>query len=343
MVGQITTRMAQARDKDAMITFLADHWRADHIFVQAPAVFDWQYRKPDGDYHIALAFDETDTVLGFLGYIPMGQFDPALGYRDIMLAVWKVREDMALPGVGLRLLKLIEKTHKPRVIGAIGISDMVGPIYKAFKYTLGSLQHAALFVAHGSIAQNVPEDVFAKTGSDTAILAPLTADHSEAIDTIAQGPGLAKSWAYLQNRYMAHPYYDYTLRGIFEGDTLQAIIVWRKVVANGGALLRIVDVIGPPDGLTLVTGALRAATRDAGADYIDLMHSGVDTMALRSAGFVSPVDHGDLTLPNFFAPFVASNVTIKLAWRDFETPGRHVTLFRADSDQDRPNLISELG
>jgi hypothetical protein len=35
-------------------------------------------------------------------------------------------------------------------------------------------------------------------------------------------------------------------------------------------------------------------------------------------------------------------VTIKLAYRDFEMPGRALTLFRADSDQDRPNLLSEL-
>lgn len=326
--------MAQAGDKARMLDFLAAHWRADHIFVQAPDVFDWQYRKPDGDYHIALAVDETDTVLGFLGYIPTGQFDAALGTDEIMLAIWKVREDMALPGVGLRLLKLIEKTHKARLIGAIGISDMVGPIYKAFKYTLDQLHHAALFVKDGPIAQNMPD--LPRLDTDSATLAPLRDDQMPG------GPGLTKSWPYLQNRYANHPYYDYTLRGVYDGDALQTILVWRKVQAEGAALLRIVDVIGDPGGLMRVPQALRAQTRDAGADYIDLMHTGVDAVMLRDAGFVSPADHPDLILPNFFAPYVASNITIKLAYRDFRDPTRALTLFRADSDQDRPNLLSEL-
>jgi hypothetical protein len=337
--------MAEAHDKERMLAFLAAHWRADHIFVLAPQVFDWQYQKPDGGYHIALALNEDDSVLGFLGYIPTGQFDPDLGCDDIMLAVWKVREDMALPGVGLRLLKLIEKTHKPRIIGAIGISDMVEPIYKAFKYTLGQLHHAALFADTanaGKIAMNVPNFTPVPTTKDSAMLGPVLDTQSDAVTRLAQGAGLAKSWTYLQNRYVNHPYYDYSLRGVFNGDDLQSVIVWRKVEVNDMAILRIVDVIGPPEGLTQVSGALRDEVRDAGADYIDILQTGLDVDGLRAAGFISPADHTDLILPNFFAPFVASNVTIKLAYRDFETPGRALTLFRADSDQDRPNLLSEL-
>jgi len=337
--------MAEAHDKDRMLAFLAAHWRADHIFVLAPDVFDWQYQKPDGGYHIALALAEDQTILGFLGYIPTGQFDPHLGCDDIMLAVWKVREDMALPGVGLRLLKLIEKTHKPRVIGAIGISDMVGPIYKAFKYTLGQLHHAALFAgatSGGNVAVNVPDIARAPIAKDSATLGSILHRHSDAVARLAQGPGLAKSWTYLQNRYVNHPYYDYDLRGVFQGDDLQCVIVWRKVDVNGTVILRIVDVIGPPDGVAQVSRALRDEIHDAGADYIDILQTGLDADGLRAAGFVSPADHPDLILPNFFAPFVASNVTIKLAYRDFETSGRTLTLFRADSDQDRPNLRSEL-
>lgn len=338
--------MAEARDKERMLAFLAAHWREDHIFVLAPEVFDWQYQKPDGDYHIALALDAEDVILGFLGYIPTGQFDPDLECDNIMLAVWKVREDMALPGVGLRLLKLIEKTHKPRVIGAIGISDMVGPIYKAFKYTLGQLHHAALFAdvsAVGKIAVNVPDIAFAKVPKDSATLRPISHAASAAVSRIATGPGLAKSWTYLQNRFIDHPYYDYTLRGVFCDDVLLSVIVWRKVEVEGDSVLRIVDVIGAPAGLTQVSQALRDEVISAGADYIDILQTGLDEEGLRTAGFVSPNDHKDLILPNFFAPYVASNVTIKLAYRDFETPDRALTLFRADSDQDRPNLLNELG
>lgn len=342
--GPISLRLAVAADKARMLQFLADHWRADHIFVQAPALFDWQYRKPDGAYHIVLALDEAGTVLGFLGYIPTGQFDPALGCNEIMLAIWKVREDMVLPGVGLRLLKWIEKTHKPRVIGAIGISDMVEPIYSAFKYRLGELHHAALFGAGGAmgaIARAVPELALAQTSSDRLRLSDLPSDQG-AVDLVAQGPGLKKSWHYLRTRYSEHPYYDYTLRGIFAGDVLQAIVIWRRVAVGDAAVLRIVDVVGPTEALAQVTHALRDAVLAAQADYIDILAGGVDVDCLRTAGFVSPIDHPDLILPNFFNPFEARNVTVKLAYRCFDIPERILALFRADSDQDRPNSLAEL-
>jgi hypothetical protein len=48
-----------------------------------------------------------------------------------------------------------------------------------------------------------------------------------------------------------------------------------------------------------------------------------------------------LVLPNYFSPFERRNVEIEFAYKvtDDTTP---VRLFRADSDQDRPNRIEEL-
>lgn len=348
-MGMIRTRLADAGDRSALIAFIRDHWSAQHVFVSDPAVFDWQYQQADGRINVMLAEDVandgTSTVMGVLGFIPAGRFDPKLGDDDILLALWKVRDDIAPPGLGLRLLKALQAQLKPRMIGAIGISEMVGPIYRALGYTLDHLGHAAVMnpQARGALrlAQGVPESGFAPNNAvPSRRLRPLDpARDADAIDTLAGSGSLRKSWAYVRERYVDHPWYDYDLRVVEQDGTPQALLVWRSVEAMGARILRIVDVIGDTGWLTEGAALLRPELVMANAEYADIMGCGLDAEALRVGGFVSPDWDEGLTLPNYFAPFEARNVHIALSWKRFDKQENPPTmrLFRADSDQDRPN------
>jgi hypothetical protein len=334
-MSAIVTRFATVADQPALIVFIRDHWSSTHVFVQAPQVFDWQYAQPDGRLNMVLA-EQDGVVLGVLGFIPMGRHDAALGDGDVLLALWKVRDDGVPPGVGLRLLKFIQSQLQPRMIGAIGISDMVGPIYKALGYTLGKLSQAAIFnpVVPARVAQGVP---------------PVAVAHDAGryrLDTVTQADVVAladtgtprKSWAYVQDRYLHHPYYDYTLQTVWQGDVPVAVVVWRAVQCNGAALLRIVDIIGDTAWLAHGAALLQPVVQAAAAEYIDLMQHGTDDTVMQAGGWVSADWVDGLILPNYFAPFVAANVTIKLAYKQFSGDGP-VRLYRADSDQDRPNQV----
>lgn len=342
---KISIKMADSRDRPAILAFIAEHWQAQHIFVESPDVFDWQYRAPDGGYHMAIAHS-GDKMLGILGYIPTGRFDPKLGFGEIMLAIWKVREDIAPPSLGLGLLKLIEKTHAASVIGAIGISDMVVPIYKAFKYTVGTLEHVALIPqrhADFAIAHGAGIDAVFREGEDKAVLTVLRnrPDHSirQQIDSLAGGlAGLQKSWAYIEERYLNHPWYSYSVATIGSEQALQSVLVWRRVKVDGASILRIVDVVGDIASLAQVANALAQIVRDADAEYIDLLGCGFEMAGLRAAGFASPSWNIGLILPNYFAPFEQRNIEIKFAYK----ADRPLCLFRADSDQDRPNCVTDL-
>jgi hypothetical protein len=335
-MSAIATRFAARADQPALIAFIRDHWSATHVFVQAPEVFDWQYGQADGRLNMVLA-EQDGIILGVLGFIPLGRHDAALGDGDVLLALWKVREDGVPPGVGLRLLKFIQSQLQPRIIGAIGISDMVGPIYKALGYSLGKLAHAALFNpgVEARIAQGVPRTV---EGSDDAGGYSLGAVTEADVQALAAVGVPRKSWAYVQDRYLNHPYYDYTLRTVRDGGQAVAVVVWRAVVCDGTTLLRIVDVIGGTAWLAHGRGLLLPEVVAAGAEYIDLMQYGTDDLVLQAGGWVGPDWVEGLVLPNYFAPFVAANVTIKLAFKQFSGTGP-VHLYRADSDQDRPNQM----
>ncbi len=337
----IETRFATAQDRGALLSFIHDHWSATHVFCNAPDVFDWQYLQPDGRFNMVLA-QQGDTVLGVLGFIPMGRFDAALGDGDVLLALWKVRDDIAPPGLGLRMLKLIQSQLKPRMIGAIGTSEMVGPLYRALGYTLDHLHHAAIFAEGGAarIASGVPDHAFAagsiNTG-DCRLIAPTLADH-DAVEMISASNTPHKSLAYVQERYLNHPFYAYHTALVWQNTKPRALVVWRRVECNGSHILRIVDIIGDTDWLAHGQALFRPILAQSGAEYIDLMQLGTNDGVLQTGGWISPDWVDGLILPNYFAPFVAQNITITLAYRQFTPGARPVRLYRADSDQDRPNM-----
>jgi hypothetical protein len=337
----IVTRLATDADRAALIAFIRDHWSANHVFVHAPDVFDWQYAQADGRINMVMA-EQGGSILGVLGFIPLGRFDPALGDNDILLALWKVREDVGPPGLGLRLLKFIQAQLKPRMIGAIGISAMVGPIYAALGYTLDRLHHAALFnpdmQGNFRIAANVPDVLPTQTGKTPLHrIRRLTETDRAAVERIAQAAAPQKSAAYVWERYINHPFYNYTCTLIERETDAIAVCIWREVACKGAKIFRIVDIVGDTAWLAEAHSLLMPFMASAHAEYMDVMQVGTPEEVLRQGGWISPEWQADLILPNYFAPFEARNIDIKLAYRQFGGAKSIVRLYRADSDQDRPN------
>ena len=344
--AQIAIRLATAADQPALIEFLRDHWSPHHIFVAAPEVFDWQYGASATRLNMIFASNGI-TIFGVLGFIPTGRFDPALGDTDILLAVWKTRKD-APPGLGLQLLKTLSARLNPRLIGAIGITEEVKPIYRALGYQLGDLHQSALFNPdrrNQRIAVGVPDAAFSdEHASGTGwSLSPLDAQAVSALvpvlDRLSGASLPAKSAAYVAARYLHHPWYDYRFGLVSRDGEPEALCIWRHVEAEGASILRIVDIIGGTDWLAAGRALLLPLLMDCGADYIDLMQIGTSAEVLAEGGWLSPAKVPGLVLPNYFAPFERRTVTIACAWKLRAHSGLPLRLYRADSDQDRPNAL----
>jgi len=349
----IRVRIADRSDQARLVEFIRDHWSATHIFTEQPEVFAWQYQQDDGRLNMVLAEDDSPErpVLGVLGFIPMGRFAPALGDDDLMLAIWKVRDSGVPPGLGLRLLKFLQRELAPRLIAAIGTSEMVRPIYEVLGYQTGELHQSAIFhpgrAGSLRIARDVPDDAFRPAdlvSTDTLALLPLGAETElrTVVDRIALAGTPAKSWSYVTERFLRHPWFSYEVRAVRCEGELVAILVWRAVEAEGTRVLRIVDIIGGVDWLASAEYALQHEVIEHEAEYIDLMQTGIDESILSAGGFVGTSSHPGLVLPNYFSPFEPCNVEIELAYKLLDGSDAPVRLFRADSDQDRPNLASDL-
>ncbi len=362
MTSQIEIRFAGRDDEAKIIEFLREHWRDNHIFVTNPEVLRWQHKSPDvlsQSLTFILAEElggaESDGLIALLGFIPLRRFDPEAVSTEIALAIWRAREaDAGVPGLGILLLKRLQRDLQPDMIVAVGISPMVRPIYRALGFEVSALSHWALFkgIEAGPclVALGVPPHAMRNLHLDAGVeLKAIVGESLPAgidvkhIDALGRTRTPQKSWRYIVNRFVRHPWFNYELRGVVVDGKTEAVLVWRKVEAPSGVVLRIVDIVGNGDALARCGGHLRNEVADARAEYIDVMQWGMSPDALRTGGFVGCEDYPDMVLPSRFAPFEPQNAPVEIAFKLAPSRiGSRVQLFRADSDQDRPNHPLEL-
>lgn len=340
--SRFTIDVATEKDRADILAFLQEHWRRDHVFVRRPELMDWQHRAPDGRLNFVLARGEGE-IAALLGFIPTQHYDPDVD-ADVFLAIWKVRDDLSGTGLGLQLLQALRRHLRPSTIAAIGLSEMVLPIYRALRYTVGQLDHHVLFnpdVETFRIAQGVLAPVPAPALGDAEVEADVAfVAWQEAVDLPSLTEVFAhsrprKSVTYVQARYVDHPEYSYRVEVMTDAGRPRGIIVWRKVEADGTAVLRIVDVIGDDEILGASRELLLQRLRDEGAEYIDVYHHGLSEAALSRAGFLDRHRHPQLVVPCYFEPLVRQNVELDFAVRSDAT--ENLRFLRGDADQDRPS------
>ena len=338
-----TLGLCRADEAEAVMAFIGRYWSAGHVLARSRSLLDWQHAEPaTRQYNIVVARDETEGIVGILGYIPLGRYDAALvgqGRETIWLTTWKVRPDRA-HGLGLMLLRWLQKAHADAWIGTVGLNPATRGIYDALGYTTGLLTRFCLInPAIGTYAlARLPAGLApsAPAIGDT-VFQPLSAAGFRAA---TEGLGLdaaphmpRKTRAYVESRYLAHPFYDYRVFLATLGSAA-GLIITRFCTHAGAKALRVVDFIGAPEVLAGAGPAFADLLRDDMAEYLDFYASGLDD-ELRAAGLVDCAGVEGLILPGHFEPFERRNVSLLYSLRG--PAGRRV-ICKGDADQDRPNL-----
>jgi hypothetical protein len=324
-------------------TFLDQHWKRRHVLARSRALLDWQHLdRNNGRYNFVVARREGGEIDAILGFIPTYQFDATLqSQRDLWLAIWKVRDGSNAAGLGLTLLSHLVREFSPRSISAIGLAQGVIPIYKFLGFTVGQLDHH--YIA------NRRRERFSLLGkfdgrwnSGARVSAHRRLTHCDVTPLLFSSTALPlKSVAYIRNRYTRHPVYRYDLFAI--GDDASnplALIVVRKASHAGAHALRVVDYFGAPDALRGCGDAFQSLLEEYGAEYIDFYSHGLPAEALQEGGFLRRTSVGSIIVPNYFEPFEQRNVDLDFAYKIYAPQqAGPFTLFKGDSDQDRPSFV----
>ena len=114
---------------------------------------------------------------------------------------------------------------------------------------------------------------------------------------------------------------------------VKALLIMREVKHRESGVLRIVDYIGDHTIFAALYVFFQNMVREHGYEYVDFYEYNFDERALAEAGFRNREDDENI-VPDYFEPYCQKNVDI---WAYFDDP--RTTVFKADGDQDRPNLI----
>lgn len=332
-------RICRDDDIAAVMVYINQHWRKDHVLATNRQLMDWQYKAARGAYNFILAH-EGDDLLAILGFIPVDRYDPALHDRAaIWLALWKLRGDVKVAGLGLRMLRFLQRNSGAATIAVNGINSTHPPMYQALGYRTGVLRHYYL------VNPNSPRSLIVNPDPELALPFPRSGHATmqeldqQALQRLQWQLGEQnKTPAYFEQRYMRHPFYRYQVH-LFSHGNLKALVATRVARSGDAAALRIVDFLGDLAVIAQLGSCLAALMQQAHAEYADFLNSGIPPGLLEQAGFVELDIDGPIIVPNRFEPLELKNHRVLFAVKTTETS--EPLIFRADGDQDRPNMLQD--
>lgn len=329
-------RFAEYEDIPAIMQYINDYWRNNHILARDRELFKWQYVS-DNKVNFVLGVDKADQIQGIIGYIPYDDSDE----KDIALALWKANSIKESPFLGVELLVFLMKNLKYSRIVCTGINiDTTKKIYEFLgiktglmkqwyrlsrmtKYSIGEIRNYDIPDKRDNIIRN---DICLCESFEEA-------ESRFDFDKYRESNNQPyKSRTYVKKRYYHHPSYDYKVYSILNQDNKNvALLVLRIQEYECARIIRLIDLIGDVKHLEGLTEALDRLLIEFGAEYIDLYETGIPDDILYEGGWLPVKDSGNI-IPNYFAPYVRENIDIYYSSSD-----KDIILFRGDGDQDRPN------
>ena len=198
--------------------FIDEHWSRGHVLSWHQALMDWQHFDPASGRHNFLLGWRGSKLVGVLGFVPIRLYDPDLRDHSVCwLALWKIREDAQVAGLGLSMLGHLRENETCAAMGVIGIGPSEHlPMYKALGFTTGEYrQH---FVTRPDVALSVaripagnPRPVPAQGDVVFEELNSNTVERAEQELELAERAQLQprKTGTYFRNRFLEHPVYRY--------------------------------------------------------------------------------------------------------------------------------------
>lgn len=328
-----------------VIAFIDRYWQKGHILTKSRALLDWQhYDKNHGRYNFVLARSKKDyEIHGLIGFILSSVYDVGIENPIRWGAIWKVRNDVAVKGLGLALKGYMEENIPVQYIGGVGLSKYSKEIDAKLGERMGKLQQ--YYIANPDIEDyklvSNPEHSKLKSDVRGKKFRCIDEDsYEEAVIDLKDKIAPYKSVQYFVNRYFRHPIYQYQCIGIENecGET-EAVFFYRKAEAEDTACLFIVDYIGDGSELSGLYGAFVDLLRNESAEYISFPCDGISDYQMRQAGFCLRED-SEVILPVYYEPFAQMNVDLDFHFWS-KAPSGNVILVKGDADQDRPSRIME--
>jgi hypothetical protein len=333
-------RVATIHDVDRIMSFIREYWKADHILGNDREFFLYEHGNGDQTNFVICEDKETAEFVGMHGFIPYSRDKSS---RHICGVMTMVKKDAIIPMLGVELIKRFIEIMQYQTYCGIGTNPktMVPLVKRLFHRYVGRMDH------YYRLNDNVDNFIIAKiVNRSHSLLQSEEVNQTELVEfksfeELKRRFVLNKSYRflpfkedwYIEKRYFNHPIYHYKVWGISVDGVATALLIGREVKHDDSKILRLVDFIGNIEDLGTINHSVKDIIEHNGYEYADFMLHGVPEEIMNQAGFVRKITEEGNIIPNYFEPFVQSNVEI---W--FEASNEDMIIFRADADADRPSI-----
>lgn len=323
-------RLARPDEAQKVVDFINANFDWRLPLVNREEYFNFYY-KNGNVLQFALA-EEEGALVAVAGYIRSADTPGA----DIWVSVWVAAKGHN--GVGLELMDALPALTGAQVVACNNIRPKTMAFYRFLGWHADRVGH---FYRLAGLSEyrlaRVTDATVLPAGGDLA-LEPVEGPEALAALGMPDSPHTPRKdvW-YMQRRYFAFPHLTYSVYAAKAGGRLLAYLVCRVVDSGQGKVLRIADFVGNTCLLPRLGKAIDRLLKESGAEYAECYCAGVDPSVMAAAGFCERKEGDGNILPNYLQPPLFENTEYYYFTSD---PERFV-LFKADGDQDRPNLPAD--
>lgn len=330
-MSETTFRLARLGEDAAIIDFINDNFDMRLPLLNRPELYHHYYAGRGGVPQFAVA-EEDGRYVSAAGYILAN----TRRKPDIWVSVWVAAKGHN--GVGLELMNALPGLLNADVVACNNIRPNTCTFYQFLGWRAERLPHyyrlgrrRAYYLAK-PLRYSLPpvqRDLGLAKVEDAADLIPLgmpATPHTPRKDV----------W-YMRRRYFHYPHFKYDVWAACENNKLLAYVVTRTVSAKEtgcAAVVRLVDFIGEDSVLPRLGAALDAILNREGTEYMDCYNAGIPADVWLAAGFTERVEGDGCIIPNYLTPPLHENTE----YYYFTNKPENFVMFKADGDQDRPNL-----
>lgn len=325
-------RLARPEEAGRVQEFVNRHFDWKLPLINLPEYFDYYYR-PLGELQFALA-EQGGQLLAAAGYI-LASRSPG---PDVWVSVW-----VAAPGhngVGLELMAALPGLTGARVLACNNIRPKTMAFYRFLGWHAGRVPHYYRLadLPEYKLARIARRKILPVSG-DLALTRVQDAEQLAALGLPESPFAPRKDVWYLARRYFAYPGFRYCMYAACQNGHALALLALRTVDTAPGSpqnarVLRIADYIGPPEVLPRLGRAIDRLLTESGAEYAECYCYGISADIFAAAGFCERCEGDANILPNYLTPPLYENTEYYF----FTSQPEQFVLFKADGDQDKPNL-----
>ncbi len=333
-MGGVVVETLREAELPAFRAFCEAAWGEPHALIHNETMFEYYYRAPDGSLRFAVAKDAaTGDFLSVCGYIPAN----SCVSPDIWISFIASKKGAA-PALSLRLLEFIRTTTGCRTIACNNIRAKTRAIYEFFGYTVAEMTH--YYRVNDSLRDyticRIAAPVSLPIEPASLTFARLT-DPTQLRQFDFEGTHEDKPYkdrAYVQKRFFENRWFDYEIYAACEHGDPVALLVLRIVRCADASAVRVVDFYGDSAYIPACGGVLDRLMRETGAEFVDWYAYGIDDALMLRAGLTARRADDVNIIPCYLDPPLFENTDYTL----FTSEAVGYRVFRADGDQDRPNL-----